>query len=462
MGKVKITLEDLFNLESAVIYNPDGFKSLSKVFIDSRKVEKNSLFIAIKGEKFDGHNFVEEAIKKGAKAILINKRKLKSFSKLTLPIVTVNDTTIAYAQLANLWRKKLNAKVISITGSNGKTTTKEILAVLLAEKFNVVKTEANNNNHIGVPLTIFSANEKTEILILEQGTNHFGEIEYTSKISEPDFGLITNIGDSHLEFLIDRNGVYREKSSLLNYTDKNNGFVFINVDDPILNEHKNDFNKVITFGFDADSNYKGEIVEITDEAKTKIKISFKEKSFETELPIVGESNAKNFLAAFAIAKTIGVSDKQIQKGVEKLKPSKGRLDVIKTPKAILIDDTYNSNPASVDAALKVLRSIKTYENKIAILGDIYELGSQAKKIHKELSKFFYENENIIVLTIGDMMKHLNNELKKKKIKTIHFNQRSELNLYLQFEEVENSVILIKGSRGMKMEEFLTTLKTRLQ
>ncbi len=461
MGKVKITLEDLFNIPTAIIYNPDGYKPLSRVVIDSRKVVKNSLFVAIKGEKFDGHDFVYEAIKNGAKAILINKRKFKKFNNINLPVIAVDDTILAFGQLANVWRKKINARVIGITGSNGKTTTKEILSTLLSEKFNVVKTEANNNNHIGVPLTIFNANDQTEILILEQGTNHFGEIEYTSKISEPDFGLITNIGDSHLEFLINREGVYKEKSSLLFYTDKNSGTVFINVDDPILNEQKNDFQNVKTFGFTKDANFKGKIVEITDEGKTKIKIDYIKKSFTTDLPILGESNAKNFLAAFAIAKTLGLTNNDIQKAVKKLSAPHGRLEVIKTKKALIIDDTYNASPISIEAAINVIRTIKTYKNKIAILGDVYELGKQAKKIHKELSKLFYENEEIIVLTIGEMMKYLHKELKKKKIKTIHFNERDELNLYLKYEEVENSVILIKGSRGMKMEEFLNTLKTRL-
>lgn len=461
MGKVKITLEDLFNIPTAIIYNPDGYKPLSRVVIDSRKVVKNSLFVAIKGEKFDGHDFVYEAIKNGAKAILINKRKFKKFNNINLPVIAVDDTILAFGQLANVWRKKINARVIGITGSNGKTTTKEFLSTLLSEKFNVVKTEANNNNHIGVPLTIFYANDQTEILILEQGTNHFGEIEYTSKISEPDFGLITNIGDSHLEFLINREGVYKEKSSLLFYTDKNSGNVFINIDDPILNEHKNDFQNVKTFGFTKDADFKGEVVEITDEGKTKIKIDYIKKSFTTDLPILGESNAKNFLAAFAIAKTLGLTNKDIQKAVKKLSAPHGRLEVIKTKKALIIDDTYNASPISIEAALNVIRTIKTYKNKIAILGDVYELGKQAKKIHKELSKLFYENEEIIVLTIGEMMKYLHKELKKKKIKTIHFNERDELNLYLKYEEVENSVILIKGSRGMKMEEFLNTLKTRL-
>ncbi|MDP3442545.1 MAG: UDP-N-acetylmuramoyl-tripeptide--D-alanyl-D-alanine ligase, partial [Ignavibacteria bacterium] len=234
MGKLTITLEDIFNIPGAEIYNPDLFKPLSKIFIDSRKVEKNSIFVAIKGENFDGHNFVLEALKKGARAIVINKNRISKFRSIELPLITVPDTTIALGEIANIYRKKLDTKIVSITGSNGKTSTKDILAILLAEKFNVVKTEANNNNHIGVPLTILKADSNTDLLVIEHGTNHFGEIPYSSRIAEPDYSIITNIGDSHLEFLKDRDGVLKEKSALFTETIKNNGLVFINNDDEKL------------------------------------------------------------------------------------------------------------------------------------------------------------------------------------------------------------------------------------
>ena len=208
---MRITLEDLFNIPTAVIYNPDAYKSAAAVFIDSRQVKKKSIFVAIKGKNFDGHDFVKEAVKKGAGAIIINKRKLSEFDELDLPVITVSNTTHAYGELARIWRKKLKAKVISITGSNGKTSTKEILSEILSEKYKVHKTTANNNNHIGVPLTILSAPSGCEVVVLEHGTNHFGEIEYTAKIAQPDYSLITNIGSGHLEFLKDKKGVYKGK-----------------------------------------------------------------------------------------------------------------------------------------------------------------------------------------------------------------------------------------------------------
>ncbi len=244
MAKVEITLNDLFNLHSAVIYNPDEFKNSSSVVIDSREVVKGSIFFAIEGEKFDGHDFVNDAEANDASALIINEKKLSKFDSVDATIITVPDTTEAYGELASMWRKKLSAKVISISGSNGKTTTKDILAVILSEKFNVVKTIANNNNHIGVPLTIFLADQKCEILILEHGTNHFGEIAYTAKIAIPDYVLLTNIGDSHLEFLIDRKGVYKEKSALFN---QHKNLLFVNNDDKILSRKSAGIKNKISF-----------------------------------------------------------------------------------------------------------------------------------------------------------------------------------------------------------------------
>jgi UDP-N-acetylmuramoyl-tripeptide--D-alanyl-D-alanine ligase len=461
MGKLKITLEDLFNVPTSVIYNPDVFKPVAKVAIDSRKIKKGCLFVAIKGEKFDGHKFIEEAIKLGASSIMINAINWKRFKTLKVPVIVVNDTTKAYGKLANIWRHKLTAKVIGITGSNGKTTTKEMIAILLAEKFSVVKTAANNNNHIGVPLTILSADEKCETLVLEQGTNHFGEIAYSAKISQPVFAVITNIGESHLEFLKNIDGVYKEKVSLLNETEKYGGTVFINMDDPILKANAKSFTNKITYGFSGKVDIKGKIKGFTDDGKTKIEISYGRDKLETVLPVYGEANAKNFLAATAIAFKAGLTKKQILYGTKKLQPVHGRLEVKKYDNAVVIDDTYNASPASVRAAIELVKKVKTFSKKIVVLGDIYELGSKSVKLHKELAKGFKADKNLVVLTVGNYMQYLVKELRKKNIRSIHFFLREALSLYLQYEEIENSVILVKGSRGMKMEEFVNILEKRL-
>jgi UDP-N-acetylmuramoyl-tripeptide--D-alanyl-D-alanine ligase len=462
MGKVKITIEDLFNISSTVIYNPDAYKTVSVVEIDSRRVKKGCLFVAIKGEKLDGHNFIQEAIKKGASAVMIDSGKLKKFDSLNIPVITVNDTIKAYAELAKIWRDKLNAVVIGITGSNGKTTVKEMTASLLSEKFNVVSTQANNNNHIGVPLTILSADEKCQVLVLEQGTNHFGEIPYSAKISRPDFSLITNIGDSHVEFLKDRNGVYKEKAALFEETNKRVGKVFINTDDPIISAKAKNFKNKVTYGFKGKVNVKGKMIGFMEDGRTRISITGKGKTVNAVLPVYGEVNAKNFLAASAIALELGISPKQIISAVQKIKSVHGRLEVKKFKQAFIIDDTYNASPSSIESAVALVEKVKSFKNKIVVLGDIFELGKKSAALHKDLAKLFKPNKYLIVLTVGDMMKHLHKALRVNKIKSIHFHLREALSLYLQYEEIENSVILVKGSRGMKMEEFVNILENRFE
>ena len=462
MGKIKITIEDLFNIPSAVIYNPDVYKPVSLVVIDSRKVKKGCMFFAIKGENFDGHDFIRDVIRRGAKAVVINEKKLKKFDFLEMPVITVADTTKAYGDLARMWRRKLHAKVISITGSNGKTTTKEMIATLLSEKYKVVKTEANNNNHIGVPLTIFSADEKCEALVLEQGTNHFGEIAYSANISEPDFAVITNIGESHVEFLKNREGVYKEKSALLTAAEEHGGKVLLNMDDPVIRKKSKSYKNKIRFGFKGKVDVKGKFLEFTDDGRTKIQVSYGNRKIVSTLPVYGESNAKNFLTTCAVAFPMVLSNKQILSGAKKLKPVHGRLEVKKFKKAMVIDDTYNASPVSVESAYGLVNKIKMFKNKIVVLGDIYELGGSSVKLHKGLAKLFKPSKNLFVLTIGSMMQHLHKELRKKKVRSIHFQNREALSLYLNYEEIENSVILVKGSRGMKMEEFANILERRFE
>ncbi len=460
MSKIKITLEDLFNLTGSVIYNPDNFKPLSTVEIDSRKINRACIFVAIKGEKFDGHDFVYDAMRKGAEVVIINKNKIKKFNSLNIPFVTVPDTVKAYGELANRWRNKLRAKIVAITGSNGKTTTKEMIGTLLEEKFNVVKSEANNNNHIGVPLTIFSAKDNCEVLVLEHGTNHIGEIPYSAKISQPDFALITNIGDSHLEFLDSREGIYKEKSALFDETQKRGGIIFINLDDPIIRKHKNNYKNVVTYGFNKKADVKGKILGYDELGRPRIMIQFDNKSFEVVIPIPGESNAKNFLASVAIALKLGLTENDIISASKNINAVNGRLQIKEFDNVIVVDDTYNASPTSVKAAFEFLKKVKKYKNKIMILGDMFELGKQSIKFHKELADIFNSAKNFTVITIGNLMKHLHKELKKKKVRTTHFETRDALKLYLQYEEIENSAILVKGSRGMKMEEFVYIMENR--
>lgn len=455
MKRTELNIKDFFELTGSVIYNPDILKPIRNVVIDSRKIVKGCLYIAIKGEKFDGHNFVNEAVSKGASAVLINEVNNKKFDNLSIPIITVPDTIKAFGELANRWRHKLNAKVIALTGSTGKTTTKEIIATLFKEKYKVIKTEANNNNHIGVPLTIFNANEKTEILVLELGTNHKGEIFYTSKIAEPDIALITNIGSSHLEFLINKKGVLKEKTDLFNVVEKNNKIICINNDDKLLKKEIKKYKNAISYGFDKNSDLKAKVVSIDKKNKTKINIKYKKKSFSVELPLLGSHNASNFLSAVAVCLVAGLKEKHIVNGAGKLKPYKGRLEIKEKNNIKIIDDTYNANPESMKAALKVLSAFNNPNKKIAILGDMFELGEKSVELHNEIGNYIIKTKPDEVYTIGKLIKNVS--LNGSNIIYKHFNSRNSLKNFIIKKDFARSVVLFKGSRGMKMEEFLKIL-----
>lgn len=459
MKKIHLNIEDIFNIPTAVIYNPDMFKSIYHVSINSRNIKKNSLFIAIKGERFDGHDFINEVVKRGASAIVINEKKFKKINDLEIPVITVKDTTLALGEIAKLWRAKLKTKIIGITGSAGKTTTKEILAALLSEKFKVNKTVANNNNHIGVPLTILSTNEKHQVLVAELGTNHFGEIPYSAVIASPDLALITNIGDSHLEYLKNRNGVFKEKSALFNETLKRTGKVFINNDDKILKEFGKTVKGKVTFALKEKADYKAIIKGYDKFAKPQIEIGNKKKSFVATLPLSGEKNVLNFTAAFAIALELGLTNSQIQKAVKKIKSYNKRLEIKNYKTFTLIDDTYNANPDSMKSALEILDKIESRKKKIAVLGDMFELGSESKLKHIALASFINKTNVDEVYSIGKMMKLMNQKLNKKIKVQKHFADREMLKRFLKSLDINNSAILIKGSRGMKMEEFVSIIES---
>ncbi|HEX7356456.1 MAG TPA: UDP-N-acetylmuramoyl-tripeptide--D-alanyl-D-alanine ligase [Ignavibacteriaceae bacterium] len=459
MKKIKLNIEDFFNIPTAVIYNPDYLKSIYHISIDSRNIRKNTLFIAIKGERLDGHNFVDAAVKNGAAAIMINSKYLPKIKDYNLTIITVKDTTIALGEVAKRWREKLKTKIIGITGSAGKTTTKEILAALLSEKFKVNKTLANQNNHIGVPLTILSTNEKHDVLVTELGTNHFGEIAYTSVIAKPDVALITNIGDSHLEYLKNRKGVFKEKSALLKETLINNGKIFINNDDPILRSFGAKVKSKSTFALHHPADYKASIKGYDKLARPVIEIKIKDKNFSTILPISGEKNVLNFCSAFAIASELELSNNQISKAVKKIKSYSKRLEIKNHKNFTLINDTYNANPDSMKSALDILSRINTRKRKIAVLGDMFELGSESKNKHLELASIIKNTGVDEVYTIGKLMKFMDKRL-NAVIKTHkHFNERTSLKKLLASLNINNSVLLVKGSRGMKMEEFVSIIES---
>ena len=460
MSRVTLNIEDIFDIPTAEIFNPDEFKAVRNVTIDSRKVKKGSLFIAIKGKRFDGHSFVRSAVQSHASVLLINRKRINEFDDIDLPIITVKNTTKALGEIAKLWRKKLSAKIIGLTGSNGKTSTKDMLAALLNEKYKVNKTESNNNNHIGVPLTLLATNHLHDVLVAELGTNHFGEIEYTAKILQPDLALITNIGDSHLEYLKNRRGVLKEKIALFDETQNNKGKIFINYDDPLLKKLYNNFNNCTTYGFKNYVEVNGKILNYTNDGRPVIEIIYKNKKMKNTLPSYGEQSAKNYLAAVSIALNLGLTKEQIKNGTGKIKSTDGRLNVKQRNNFLLIDDTYNASPESTKGAIELVARIKTYERKVLILGDMFELGEYKIKLHRSLSSIIIKSNIDELYTIGTGMKTLHEKLFERKLITKHFRTRKSLQKFISNYNPQNTVILVKGSRGMRMEEFANAILSK--
>jgi UDP-N-acetylmuramoyl-tripeptide--D-alanyl-D-alanine ligase len=299
-----------------------------------------------------------------------------------------------------------------------------------------------------------------DVLVVELGTNHFGEIKYSSGIVQPDYALITNINDSHLEFFKNRSGVLKEKSELIKITDARHGVIFINNDDKLLNKYGLKLNNTVTFAFNNDADVKGKITGYNSIGQAEIEISYAKKVFSLSLPLYGEQNAKNFLAAVAISLKCGLTGNHIKSAVQKLVAPDKRLNVKKLNNFLLIDDTYNANPESMRSSLELLGRISNYGQKIAILGDMFELGDNEIRLHKKLSSVIKQSKIDSVFTIGKRMKYLNEELKRSGINIKHFNSRNALKSFLYKNDFINSVILVKGSRVMKMEEFVHVFEVR--
>jgi UDP-N-acetylmuramoyl-tripeptide--D-alanyl-D-alanine ligase len=451
--RITIEYKDLQSLSDVELLNVPASIDITKVSTDTRSIKKGSLFVALGGESFDGHNFIAEAVKKGASAIVVSKKKLPSVKVRKTPVIAVENTMLALGELANCWRKKFTGKVIAITGSNGKTTTKETLAVILRERYKVVATSKNNNNQIGVPLTIFQVTNEDDYLILEMGTNHPGEIEYLAEVAQPDLALITNIGASHLEFLGSVKGVRREKTSLFKVTDKCGGTVFINIDDKELKPLTKEYKKAVLFGSKNSADVVGKLKGYNKSGYPIVSIDG-EKIFEVALPVYGKTNVLNVLAASAVALHEGVSKQEIVHGIRAMANPKQRLEPKEFPNGLLLDDTYNANPESMLAAFDALRNIKEYKNKWLVLGDMFELGENGPKLHKNLAAQLMKIPDIRVFTVGELMYNLFKELKKYYVPVWHAHDRATLKANIAETDFSNSVVLVKGSRGMKMEEFV--------
>ena len=408
---------------------------IKNVVMDSRKVIKGSLFFAIN----NGNSYVKDVLDKGASLVIADNTDIKDER-----VIKVTDTIATMQDLATKYRKKLDIQVVGITGSNGKTTTKDIVYSLLSTKAKTLKTEGNYNNHIGLPYTLLNVTDEEKFVVLEMGMSSLGEIKRLGEISGPNYAIITNIGDSHIEFLKTRDNVFKAKTELLEFVDKENTFVC--GDDEYLG--KLDVNKV---GFNENNTYKIESYEFSNK-DSKFILDGK----EYEMPLLGKHNISNTAIAIELAKKIGLTDEEIQKSLKEVKISNMRFQEIKIGNDIYINDAYNASPMSMKAAIDTLNEIYDDKYKIAILGDMLELGENEIDYHIDVLNYLLDKKIKLVYLYGERM---------KKAYDIFMKNRSEEYRFWYYptkkgivESLKNikmeKVILLKASRGIKLEEII--------
>lgn len=418
------------------------FLQCESISTDTRKINPNSLFIALKGENFNANTFAEEALQKGALFAIIDEKKYFTDEN---KMILVDDALKKLQELSNYHRKQLGLPIIALTGSNGKTTTKELINVVLAKKYNTKATIGNLNNHIGVPLTLLSFDENTDIGIVEMGANHQKEIEQLCIIAEPDFGYITNFGKAHLEGFGGIDGIIKGKSEMYNYLISEKKTIFANIDDPIQN-NKTTNHKRYCFSYDSDLPADVKINSI--EANPFVKVEIDETSIQSNL--IGLYNASNINAAITIGKYFNVSINDIKEAIENYTPTNNRSQLIKKNSNQIILDAYNANPSSMAAAITNLKQLSGH--KTAIIGDMFELGNESTTEHKKIIESILNNSEISFHFIGKDF--WNSKIEKAHIK--YYPSFEDFQIKFSNNITENT-ILIKGSRGMALERVLDLL-----
>ena len=410
------------------------FQECENISTDSRFITKNSLFFALKGDNFDGNEYALEALNKGAKYAIIDNPSLKNPR-----FIKVENVLKSLQALSTFHRTKLiNTTIVALTGSNGKTTSKELINSVLSCKYKTSSTIGNLNNHIGVPITLLNIKTTSEFAVVEMGANHLREISFLTNLIKPDVGYITNFGKAHLEGFVDLNGVIKGKTELYDWLLKNNRIILINNDDVIQDKFNND--NSITFGINKKSHYNFTKSII----KNYISVSYKDTKINSLL--IGDYNSSNIGAAIALGLYFKISIKNIKKAIESYIPRNNRSQIIDKKKQKIILDAYNANPSSMIAAIESFLDMNG--SKAVVLGDMLELGHESSSLHLEIINYCLKSKiNKIYLIGNEFYKEQN-----KKGESLFFNTKSDFKKYLESNTIIEKNVLIKGSRGMRMEE----------
>ncbi|MES2567533.1 MAG: UDP-N-acetylmuramoyl-tripeptide--D-alanyl-D-alanine ligase [Bacteroidota bacterium] len=420
-----------------------------KISTDTRKIEQGSIFFALKGDTFDANAFAQSAIKAGCRWAVIDSADMKHIPNTIL----VKDVLNTLQELAKYHRQQLKIPVIGITGSNGKTTNKELIHAVLSKKYNTYATKGNLNNHIGVPLTLLAINQEHEIAIVEMGANHQGEIAMLSEIADPDFGLITNIGKAHLEGFGGEEGVKKGKAELYKYLERKNAKIFINGDDPVLMGLSNDLSKIF-YGNSMQFDVHGEIYSNSEFVEFKWNVMNQSLNAEPiiKTKMFGHYNYINLLCAVCIGNYFGVKKEKINSALENYTPEMNRSQVLKKNTNAIILDAYNANPSSMNLAIENFDK-QSLVKKVLILGDMFELGEYSSKEHSVVLNQLTKTKINQVFLVGVQFSLLKNQFPNYHF----FLTIEELKKYLLAAEIVDSTVLIKGSRGMQLEKIVDCL-----
>ena len=411
----------------------------NSVSIDTRNIKANDIFFAIKGLNFDGNKFANQAIKNGASLVVSDDLEI---SKISNKIIYVNDTIKTLQELANFHRKFIDAKIIAITGSNGKTTSKELMLNVLSKRYKTIATKGNLNNHLGVPLTILSMSKETQIGIVEMGANHLKEIDFLCEIAEPDFGYITNFGNAHLEGFKSLDGVIKGKSELYDYLRINNKLIFYNSENKKQSNLINSYTNTFSYGFSTNSNC---VINNSNSLNT-VDVEYKNKLIKST--IYGGYNFENICIAIAVGEYFDVGFEQIKKGIESYLPENNRSQITITDSNTVVLDAYNANPTSMKLAIESFCKT-SYTNKMIIVGDMFELGKDSNKYHQEITDSLESISDTKIYIVGKDFSKTNHS---KKIKS--FPSTEELINNISKLNISNYSILIKGSRAMQLEKIV--------
>ncbi|MGE5314713.1 MAG: UDP-N-acetylmuramoyl-tripeptide--D-alanyl-D-alanine ligase [Acidobacteriota bacterium] len=463
---MNLSLSDLALLPGAKLSSRaplSGASRLSGVSTDSRAVSKGGVFVALRGEKFDGHAFVPDVVEAGAAAVVVDRSSdVPASVARRASVVRVPDTAKALGDLALIYRMKFDIPIIAVGGSNGKTTTKEMIASVLAKKYSVLATEGNFNNHLGVPQMLLRLRPKHEVAVLELGTNHFGELQYLCSVAIPTHGVVTNIGREHLEFFRTIEGVAEEETELFRFMQASSGTAFVNLDDPYLAKSAAGLEGAVTFGMkDAASMVRAIDVSLDRSGCASFECretlgSKKPRAFHVTLGASGMHNVSNALSAIAVGAAFGVPVRSIQSALHEFRSASKRMEVSVTPSGVtVLNDTYNANPDSVSAALDTLMALKTASRKLVVLGDMFELGRSAEEEHRMIGRAIGTLAPDFLVTVGPLARLIGRESRLNQAH--HFETKEEALDFLRSVITPGDAVLVKGSRGMRMEEVASGL-----